>query len=117
MVEFTTHTVVGSFVPDGAKIGSSNGRGVQLFIGSNIVYYTELTGNGFGPTDVIRAAPWNNGAGGADIFSFPNPVPGTGVAVLAASGGFLYILTGYPNRPEVVQAFSWSRVLCGSPVT
>ncbi len=116
-VDLTTHTVVGSFVPDGAKIGSSNGRGVQLFIGSNIVYYTELTGNGFGPTDVIRAAPWNNGAGGADVFSFANPVPGTGVAVLAASGGLLYILTGYPNGPEVVQAFTGSGVPVGSTVT
>jgi hypothetical protein len=116
-VDLTSHTVVGSFVPDGAKIGSANGRGVQLFIGSNLVYYTELTGNGFGPTDVIRAAPWNNGAGGADVFSFPNPVPGTGVADLAASGGLLYILTGYPNGPEVVQAFTGSGVPVGSAVT
>jgi len=33
-VDLTTHTVVNSFVPDGAKIGSANGRGVQLFIGA-----------------------------------------------------------------------------------
>lgn len=116
-VDLTTHTVVNSFVPDGAKIGSANGRGVQLFIGSNLVYYTELTGGGFGPTDVIRVAPWNNGAGGPDVFSFPNPVPGTGVVDLAAANGLLYVMTGYPNGPEVVQAFTGSGTPVGPTIT
>src|ERR1700730_6125256 len=73
-----THTVLGSFNPDGAKLGTNNGRAVQLFLGSNLVYYTELT-NGFGPTDFVRVAPFNNGVGGADITHFANLVPGTGV--------------------------------------
>jgi PEP-CTERM motif len=114
-VNLDTHTVLGSFVPDGA-FDSNNGRGVQLFLGSNLVYYTELT-NGFGPTDFIRVAPYNNGAGGADILTFPNPVPGTGVVVLAGSGGFLYVMTGYPNGPEVVQKTDGVGNNIGAPVT
>lgn len=114
-VDLDTHTVLGSFVPTGAS-GTNNGRGVQLFLGSNLVYYTELT-SGFGPTDFIRVAPYNNGAGGADILTFPNPVPGTGVAVLAGSGGFLYVLTGYPNGPEVIQKTDGVGNNIGAPVT
>jgi len=102
-IDLDTHTVLGSFIPDGAKLGTNNGRGVQLFLGSNLVYYTELT-NGFGSTDFIRVAPYNNGAGGADITHFANPVPGTGVVDLASDGhGHLFVMTGYPNGPEVVQ--------------
>lgn len=114
-VDLDTHTVLGSFVPSGA-FGTNNGRGVQLFLGSNLVYYTELTA-GFGPTDFIRVAPYNNGLGGADILTFPNPVPGTGVVVLAGSGGFLYVLTGYPNGPEVVQKTDGSGNNIGAKVT
>lgn len=114
-VDLDTHTVLGSFVPTGA-FDSNNGRGVQLFLGSNLVYYTELT-NGFGPTDLIRVAPYNNGLGGADVLTFPNPVPGTGVVVLAGSGGFLYVMTGYPNGPEVVQKTDGSGNNIGAPVT
>jgi hypothetical protein len=36
-INLDTHTVLGSFIPDGAKIGTANGRGVQLFLGSNLV--------------------------------------------------------------------------------
>jgi hypothetical protein len=115
-VDLDTHTVLGSFIPDGAKLGTNNGRGVQLFLGSNLVYYTELT-NGFGPTDFIRVAPYNNGAGGADVLTFPNPVPGTGVVVLAGSGGFLYVMTGYPAGPEVVQKTDGSGNHIGAFVT
>lgn len=114
-VDLDTHTVLGSFVPTGA-FGSNNGRGVQLFLGSNLVYYTELT-SGFGATDFIRVAPYNNGAGGADVLTFPNPVPGTGVVVLAGSGGFLYVMTGYPGGPEVVQKTDGSGNNIGAPVT
>ena len=105
---------VNSFVPDGAKIGSANGRGVEVL--GNFVYYTELT-NGFGPTDFIRVAPFNNGAGGPDIKTFPNPVPGTGVVALAAANGLLYAMTGYPNGPLVVQATDGNGNNVGPPVT
>lgn len=100
-VDLTTHTVVNSFIPDQAKIDSNNGRGVEVL--GNFVYYTELT-NGFGPSTGIFVAPYNGGAGGADIKSFVNPVPGTGVVDLAAANGLLYAMTGYPNGPEVIQA-------------
>jgi PEP-CTERM motif-containing protein len=115
-VDLDTHTVLGSFIPDGAKLTSNNGRGVQLFLGSNLVYYTELT-NGFGPTDFIRVAPYNNGLGGADVLKFPNPIPGTGVVDLVGSGGFLYVMTGYPAGPEVVQKTDGSGNNIGAPVT
>jgi len=115
-INLDTHMVIGSFIPDGAQIGTANGRGVQLFLGSNLVYYTELS-NGFSATDFIRVAPFNNGLGGADIFHFPNPVPGTGVVDLAASGGFLYAMTGYPNGPEVVQKTDGMGNNIGAPVT
>jgi hypothetical protein len=93
--DFSSGATVGSFVPTGAS-DSNNGRGV-LVIGDE-VFYTELT-NEFGPTDFIRVAPFNGGAGGADTRTLPNPRPGTGIADLAVSGGVLYALTGYPNQP------------------
>src|SRR5712692_5173178 len=73
--DFTTGAFVGSFIPDGATINNANGRG--LAVTENEFFYTELTG-GFGATDFIRIAPYNGGAGGADIGSFPNPNPSTG---------------------------------------
>ncbi|MEO8715561.1 MAG: hypothetical protein ABI369_11150 [Acetobacteraceae bacterium] len=100
-VDVTTGTFVNSFIPDQAKIGSANGRGVEVL--GTFVYYTELT-NGFGPSTGIFVAPFNNGAGGPDIKSFPNPVPGTGIVDLAAAKGLLYAMTGYPSGPEVIQA-------------
>jgi hypothetical protein len=116
-INLDTHTVLGSFIPDGAKIGTANGRGVQLFLGSNLIYYTELS-NGFDATDFIRVAPFNNGAGGADVFTFPNPVPGTGVVVLTAdTNGHLFVMTGYPNGPEVVQETDGQGNNIGAPVT
>lgn len=114
-LDLDAHTVLGSFVPTGA-FDSNNGRGAQLFAGSNLIYYTELT-NGFGPTDFIRVAPFNNGAGGADLFQFANPVPGTGVVDLTGSGGFLYVMTGYPNGPEVIQKTDGMGNNIGAPVT
>jgi hypothetical protein len=113
-VDATTGTFVNSFVPDGAKLGTNNGRGVEVL--GNFVYYTELT-NGFGPTDFIRVANFNNGAGSGDIFQYPNPVPGTGVVDLAAAGGLVYAMTGYPAGPEVVQATNGSGVNVGPTVT
>lgn len=83
---------VASFVPSGASGGGSNGRGVEV-IGSE-VFYTELS-SGFGPTDAIRVAPYNGGAGGSDSRTIPNPNPFVGIQDLSASGGALYALTGY----------------------
>lgn len=113
-VNATTGTFVNSFIPDGAKLGTNNGRGVEVL--GNFVYYTELT-NGFGSTDFIRVANFNNGAGSGDIFQYPNPVPGTGVVDLAAAGGLVYAMTGYPAGPEVVQATNGSGVNVGPTVT
>jgi hypothetical protein len=116
-LDLDTHTVLGSFIPDGAKIGTANGRGVQLFLGSNLVYYTELS-NGFSATDFIRVAPFNNGLGGADITHFANPVPGTGVVDLSSDGhGHLFVMTGYPGGPEVVQETDGMGTNIGGPVT
>jgi hypothetical protein len=113
-VDLTTHTFVNSFIPDQAKIGQANGRGVEVL--GNFVYYTELT-NGFDASNGIFVAPFNNGAGGADIKSFPNPVPGTGIVDLAASGGALFAMTGYPAGPEVVQKTDGNGNNIGSLVT
>ena len=97
-VDMTTGLQVGSFIPDQAKIGSNNGRGVAVL--GNFVYYTELVG-GFGASSGIYVAPFNNGAGGADIKSFANPVPGTGIVDLAESGGVLYAITVIHLDPKL----------------
>src|SRR6266496_641693 len=78
-VSFTTGLPVGAFIPIGAP-PHNNGRGLAMTL--DRYFYTELTG-GFGATDSIRIAPFNGGAGGADIGTFPNPAPGQGVQVLA----------------------------------
>jgi len=105
-----------SFIPDQAKIGSNNGRGVAVL--GNFVYYTELTGGGFGPSTGIFVAPFNNGAGGADITSFPNPVPNTGIVDLTSDNmGHLFAMTGYNLGPEVVQETDGNGGNIGSPVT
>ncbi|HEV2201437.1 MAG TPA: hypothetical protein VGR73_16585 [Bryobacteraceae bacterium] len=83
--------LVNSFLPTGS-FDSNNGRGVEV-VGNNI-YYTELS-EVFGPTDSIRIAPFNNGAGGADIGALPNPRPGFGIQDLSYSNGVLYAMTGY----------------------
>jgi len=114
-VDLTTNTIVNSFIPDDAKIGSNNGRGVEVL--GNFVYYTELGGGGFGATDAIHVAPFNNGAGGADIKTFANPTPGLGVVDLAGSGGILYAMAGYNAGPEVVQATDGNGTNIGGPVT
>jgi hypothetical protein len=96
--DFTLGTAAHFFVPTGATAGpADNGRG--LAIGGTEVFYTELTGsNGFGPTDIIRVAPYNAGDGGADTRSLPNPRPGSGIQDLTFSNGDLYVLTGYDTQ-------------------
>jgi hypothetical protein len=96
--DFTTQALQGSFVPDGAFDGN-NGRGLALT--NNEFFYTELS-SGFGPTDGIRVAPYNNGAGGADIGFFANPIPGTGIQDLAFGAAGLYVLAGYPTLTPTV---------------
>lgn len=100
--DFSTGATVGSFIPTGAS-PDGNGRGVQVL--GNIIYYTELDftpPSDFGPTDFIRIAPYNGGAGGADTGTLPNPRPTAGIQDLAYFNGVLYILTGYPlDAPEV----------------
>jgi hypothetical protein len=116
-VDMNTGLQVGSFVPDQATNcpgGSCNGRGVAVL--GNFAYYTELDG-GFGASSGIYVAPFNNGVGGHDIKSFPNPVPGTGVVDLAGANGLLYAMTGYPNGPEVVQATDGNGTDIGVPIT
>ena len=96
--DFNGGAIVGSFVPTGGFTGQ-NGRGVEVI--GNKVYYTELTLPN-APTDFIRIAPFNGGAGGADIGTLPNPRPGVGIQDLTFSSGVLYVLTGYPfDTPQV----------------
>jgi hypothetical protein len=98
---FTTAAFVGSFIPTGAMQPSANGRGLALT--NNEFFYTELGGGGFGGTDRIRVAPYNNGLGGPDIgLGFANPNPGTGIQDLAFGAAGLYALTGYPSGPSIV---------------
>jgi hypothetical protein len=101
-ISFPDGAQLGSFIPSGAAVGTNNGRGLAVL--NNEVYYTELS-NSYGPTDFIRVAPFNNGAGGADTRTIPNPRQGFGVQDLAFSGGVLYILTGYYPLNSLLQVF------------
>jgi hypothetical protein len=112
--DFNTGALVNSFVPDGATIDSNNGRAV-LVVG-NEVFYTELCCGGFGATDFIRVAPFNGGAGGADIRTLPNP-SSSGVQDLAFAGGALYALTGYTGGPlQVFKLDPTNGTVLGGPV-
>jgi hypothetical protein len=91
--DFGTGSIVNSFVPDGAPSG--NGRGVAVV--GNEVFYTELSGSAFGPSDSIHVAPFNGGAGGSDTRTLPNPSPSDGIQDLDYANGALYALTGYPS--------------------
>ena len=95
--EFATGALVNSFVPDGATATNANGRAVMVV--GNEVFYTELSDPGFGPSDGIHVAPFNNGAGGSDLRVLPNPASSTGIQDLAYAGGYLYALTGYNQSP------------------
>jgi hypothetical protein len=92
---------VAFFFPTGAS-GVHSGSGVAVL--GNKVYYTELPLGGFGSTDSIRIAPFNGGAGGADIMPpLPNPRPGAGIRDLDVANGVVYVLTGFPSAS--VQVF------------
>jgi hypothetical protein len=101
--------VNGSFVPDGAA-NFNNGRGALVL--GNKLYYTELVTPApgtFGPTDFIRVAPFNDGAGGSDnaTWTLSNPSvtasnpSGCGVQDLAYHDGYIYALTGYNFCPSL----------------
>ena len=100
---FATGATVNSFVPTGAQTGLNNGRGVLARIVANRIYYTELEGvTGFDPTPVIHVAPYNGGAGGADITTWPTPRPGVGIQDIAYHNGLVYVLTGDPfSSPQL----------------
>lgn len=106
---------VASFVPTGASDAGSNGRGVEV-IGSE-VFYTEL-GSGFGPSDAIRVAPFNDGSGGPDSRTIANPRPTVGIQDLSASRGALYALTGYRSSPlEVFKLDPSSGAVLAGPIS
>jgi len=117
--DFATANIapLGSFVPFGATVDLANGRG--LAIGGTEVFYTELTGTtGFGPTDVIRVVPLNNGAGGAQIRTLPNPRSGSGIQDLTFSNSILYALTGYDTQVPIVYGLNLSTgAVIKGPVT
>src|SRR5580765_5656890 len=109
---YTLGTIVASFIPTGAgptpcpnPPSNNNGRGVA--VGGTEIFYTELVDNqtsppGFGPTDFIRVADFNNGAGSADTRTLANPRPGAGIQDLTFQNGILYALTGYETDPPWV---------------
>jgi hypothetical protein len=93
--DFSTGALVNSFVPSGAT-SSSNGR--ALAVAGNQVYYSELSSD-VGASDAIHIAPFNGGAGGADVGTLPNPAPSVGIQDLVYANGALYALTGYAFGP------------------
>jgi hypothetical protein len=115
--DFNGGATLNAFIPTGASVPGNvnNGRGV-LVVG-NKVYYSDLGGNGFGPTDFIRVAPFNGGAGGADIALLPNPRPADGVQDISIFKGQLYVLAGYPNdAPEVFVLNATTGAVISGPI-
>ena len=110
--DYTLGKVVASFIPTGAGptpcvIPPNNNNGRGLAVGGQEIFYTELVDNqqsppAFGPTDLIRVATFNSGAGSADTRSLPNPRPGAGIQDLTFSNGTLFALTGYETDPPWV---------------
>ena len=110
--DYTLGTIVASFIPTGAgptpcPNPPSNNNGRAVAVGGTEIFYTELVDNptsppGFGPTDLIRVADFNNGSGSADTRSLANPRPGAGIQDLTFQNGVLYALTGYETDPPWV---------------
>ena len=95
--DFATGNLVKYFLPDGANHAFANGRGIAIH--GTELFYTELAPPGFGASDAIHVAPYGNqGSGGADIRTLPNPQPFAGIQDLAFHNNILYALTGYPNQ-------------------
>lgn len=99
--DYTTGLEITRFYPDGSN-ATVFGRGLA-YDGTNL-YYTSVDPTNFFATDLIHVCPWNNGAGGPDIRTFPNPLGGGGgfgIPALCYSGGSLYALIGYPFQAHV----------------
>jgi hypothetical protein len=102
--DFDTATLITAFVPDGAirYNQTPNGRGIAIY--GMEIFYTELSGDGAGPSDGIHVAPYGTkGSGGADTRTLPNPRPAAGIQDLAFHGNVLYVLSGYPDETLQVQ--------------
>ena len=95
-IDFANGLITASFVP---QYGSYDGRGLEVV--GNTVSYTSYDS----PGD-IHLAPYNNGSGGPDFATFPNPRPGYGVQDVAYSNGVLYVLAGYWSGLPIVYALS-----------
>ena len=110
-LDFATGNESASFTTDGAAI-DSRGRAVEVVGGT--VYYAAISGD-------IHLAPYNNGLGGSDLGTIPNPRPGFGVQDLDFSNGILFALTGYsdgtPGTPVVYRLNPTTGAVIGSPVT
>ena len=116
--DYTLGKVVQSFIPTGAGPSPcpnppNNNNGRALAVGGTEVFYTELVDNstsppGFGPTDLIRVANFNDGAGSADTRSLANPRPGAGIQDLTFANGTLYALTGYETDAPWVYSLNLS---------
>jgi hypothetical protein len=134
--DFSLGAVTHQFVPDGA-IGAAtcphdgappflNGRGMALGGGGGIfrLFYTELDEipgvggqSGFGPSEFIHVADFNNGDGSGDIALFPNPRPGSGIQDLTIANGDLYVLTGYDTQvPQVFVLNTFTGALKRGPI-
>lgn len=106
----TTGQLLNSFVPDG-ETGTQSGTGVA--VGGNELFYTDLQ-NGNGPSDAIHVTPFNNGAGGHDTRTIPNPDPGKGIIALDYANGRLYVA----DNNDLVWALNPATgAVIGGPIT
>ncbi|QEG35714.1 hypothetical protein [Bythopirellula goksoeyrii] len=80
------------------KQSVGDGRAVEVVGG--LVYYTNTSSFGSGPSPGIHVAPYNGGNGGADLTTLPNPRPGFNIQDLDFFNGRLYALTGYLPGPQ-----------------
>jgi hypothetical protein len=116
--DFSGGAILGSFLPTGASVPGNTNNGRGLLVVGNLVYYTDLSGTGFGPTDFIRIAPFNGGAGGADIGTLPNPRPTVGIQDIAIFKGALYVMTGYPLSPlQVFELNAQTGAVIAGPIS
>ena len=115
-----------SQLPHDGPINLHNGRGMALGGGGGIfrLFYTELDEipgvggqSGFGPSEFIHVADFNNGDGSGDIALFPNPRPGSGIQDLTIANGDLYVLTGYDTQvPQVFVLNAFTGAVKSGPI-
>ncbi len=114
-------------LPTPVRTTLHNGRGMALGGGGGIfrLFYTELDEipgvggqSGFGPSEFIHVANFNNGDGSGDIALFPNPRPGSGIQDLTIANGDLYVLTGYDTQvPQVFVLNAFTGAVKSGPIT